>query len=107
MHTFPTQGLSPQPRRRVLAIEIGVNNINGLRQHEPADVAAKLHVLLAWLSVAHPRSRAIVLAPLPSRYPSYPELVRLYKQVAAAHPKVRGRACGWQGGARCGRVNGA
>lgn len=80
---------------------IGINNLHVLRQ--PAQEAAtRLDALLTWLAAEQPKSRVVVLAPLPTKVVAYQELTTRFQTVLAAHPEVRRAALRWGAGGRGG-----
>ena len=64
---------------------IGINN------SDPAEAAARLDMLLAWLAAAQPQSRVVVLAPLPTVLGRGSTLQAATEHMAAQrHPEVGG-----------------
>lgn len=75
----------PQHTAQVVVVLIGINN------SDPAEAAARLDMLLAWLAAAQPQSRVVVLAPLPTVLARANTLrAATEHMVAQRHPQVGG-----------------
>lgn len=73
---------------QVIVVLIGINN------ELDSNPAAKLDVLLSWMAAAMPRSKILVVTPLPSVLGKSGVLLTSYRVVVRRHPGVTLSTCG-------------